>query len=160
MGRCWRVPNRGKLIGCSSLAICSATAKLYLCFLWSLSLCSTACTSSSTSGNHTPGTGSATGWANSHIRMGLPLTLWITSADSDCIHWLVCTASLISLLFVPYGWCYVTSQNANESRSSGSSQEDYNFTTSEQLLYVCMSTWQQSPRCTQNISLRTWVLKH
>jgi len=69
-------------------------------------------TSNSTSGNinHTPGTGSATGWANSHIRMGLTLTLWITSADSDCIHWLVCTASLISLLFVAYGRCYVTSQ--------------------------------------------------
>ena len=29
---CWKVPNRGKLISCSTVAICSATAKLYLSF--------------------------------------------------------------------------------------------------------------------------------
>ena len=36
----WKVPNRGKLISCSTVAICSATAKLYLSlpqsfFTWS-----------------------------------------------------------------------------------------------------------------------------
>ena len=76
------------------------------------------------SGNHAPGGATHSGNVNTSFRILPQVFLMATSADSDCIHLLLLTASLIPRLLIGSQLTPVNSRTADDCWSKQGRQKD------------------------------------